>query len=175
MKNRLMKAQRILVYAVEIVIVALFVLYLGFMTQYYALFYDGTLEMFEYYKKLQVFNKEAFNLAIQFVVLGLVLLAFELHRNRRPGLVGLAYVLIMTWFVSMNSILLIRVIPKYKGGYLALDFSSMEDYVPSTFAFDAGLILHYMLIGLLIIFTLVAISTFVQRLKEGHPIVRKLL
>ena len=174
MKNHLMKAQRILVCAVEIVIVALFVLYLGFMTQYYVLFYDGTLEMFEYYKKLQVFNKEAFKLAIQFVVLALVLLAYELHRNR-PGLVGLAYVLIMTGFVSMNSVLLIRVIPKYKRGYLALDFSSMEDYVPSTFAFDAGLILHYILIGLLVIFTLVAISTFVQRLKEGHPIVRKLL
>jgi len=168
-----MKAQSILVYAVEIVIVLLFVLYLGFMTQYYSLFYDGTLEMLEYYKKLQVFNKEAFSFAIQFVVLGLVLLACELHRNR-PGLFSLAYVLIMTGFVSMNSVLLIRVIPKYKRGYLALDFSSMKDYVPSTFAFDVGLILHYILIGLLIIFTLVAISTFVQRLKEGHPIVRKL-
>ena len=64
MNNYLMKAQRILVYAIEIVIIALFVLYLGFMTQYYVLFYDGTFEMFEYYKQLQVFNKEAFNLAI---------------------------------------------------------------------------------------------------------------
>ena len=172
MKYRLMKAQSILVYAVEFVIIALFVLYLGFMTQYYALFYDGTAEMFEYYKQLQVFNKEAFKLAIQFVVFALVLLVYEPQRNR-PGLVGLAYVLIMTGFVSMNSISLIRVIPKYKRGYLALDFSSMEDYVPSTFAFDTGLILHYILIGLLIIFTVVVISTFIQRLKEGHPIIRK--
>ena len=174
MKYRLMKAQSILVYAVEFVIIALFVLYLGFMTQYYALFYDGTAEMFEYYKQLQVFNKEAFKLAIQFVVFALVLLVYEPQRNR-PGLVGLAYVLIMTGFVSMNSISLIRVIPKYKRGYLALDFSSMEDYVPSTFAFDTGLILHYILIGLLIIFTVVVISTFIQRLKEGHPIIRKLI
>ena len=170
----LMKTQRILVYAVETVIMALFVLYLGFMTQYYALFYDGTFEMFEYYKQLQVFNKEAFNLAIQFVLLALILLAYELHKNR-PGLVGFAYVLIMTGFISMNSMALIRVIPKYKRGYLALDFSSMEDYVPSTFAFDAGLILHYILIALLIIFTLVALTTFVQRLKEGNPLVRKLI
>ena len=175
MKNHWMKAQSILVYAVEIVIVALFVLYLGFMTQYYALFYDGTLEMFEYYKQLQVFNKEAFNLAIQFVVFALVLLAFELHRNNRSGLFGLAYVIVMTGFVSMNSILLIQVIPKYKRSYLALDFSSMEDYVPSTLAFDTGLILHYILIGLLIVFTIVVITTFIQRLKDGHPIVRKLI
>ena len=162
MKNHLMKAQRILVCAVEIVIVALFVLYLGFMTQYYVLFYDGTAEMFEYYKQLQVFNKEALKLAIQFVVFALVLLAYELHKNRRPELFGLTYVVVMTGFVSMNSIALIRVIPKYKRGYLALDFSSMEDYVPSTFAFDTGLILHYILIGLLIIFTVVVISTFIQ-------------
>ena len=174
MKKYMMKAQRILVYAVEIVIIALFVLYLGFMTQYYALFYDGTFEMFEYYKQLQIFNKEAFNLALQFVVFALVLFAYELQKNK-AGLVGLIYVLFMTWFVSMNSILLIRVIPKYKRDYLALDFTSMEDYVPSTFVFDAGVILHYILIGLLIIFAVVVVSTFIQRLKEGHPIVRKLV
>ena len=74
MKNYLMKAQSTLVYAVETVCIALFVLYLGFMTHYYVLFYDGTMEMFDYYKRLQVFNKEAFSLAILFVVLAMVLM-----------------------------------------------------------------------------------------------------
>ncbi|KAA3662035.1 MAG: hypothetical protein DWQ04_14630, partial [Chloroflexi bacterium] len=104
-----MKTQAILVYAVEAISVALFVLYLGFMTQYYILFYDGTFEMFEYYKQLQVFNKEAFSIAIQFVVLALVLLMFELHKIR-PGLCGLAMVLITTVYITLNSISLISVI-----------------------------------------------------------------
>ncbi|MBP7962949.1 MAG: hypothetical protein KBG20_07260 [Caldilineaceae bacterium] len=169
MNNLLMKAQSKLVYGVEIVSVALFVLYLGFMTHYYILFYDGTAEMYEFYKKLQVFNKEAFSLAIIFVVLAVALLVFELHKSR-PGWVGLALVIGTTAFVSMQSISLINVIPKYKQGYLALDFSTLNNYVPSTFVFDAGLVLHSILIGLLAIFTVVAILTFVQRLKDRNPI-----
>lgn len=174
MKEYLMKVQRILVYAVELVIVGLFVLYLGFMTHYYALFYDGTFEMFEYYKQLQVFNKEAFSLALQFVLLAVILLAYELQKNK-PGLVGLAYVFVMAGYVSMKSLALINVIPKYKRGYQALDFSSMEDYVPSTFVFDTGLLLHYILIGLLVIFTIFTVITFIQRLKDGNPLIRKLI
>ncbi len=174
MKNHLMKVQSKLVYGVEIVCVALFVLYLGFMTHYFILFYDGTDEMFEFYKKLQVFNKEAFNLAIIFVVLALALLVFELHKYR-PGLFGLALVLGMTAFISLNSITILRVLPKYKQSYLSLDFSTLDDYVPSTFVFDAAFVLQSILIGLLAIFTVVAILTFIQRLKEGNPIIRRLI
>ncbi|RMF01635.1 MAG: hypothetical protein D6768_10175 [Chloroflexi bacterium] len=169
-----MKAQSILVYAVETVCIALFVLYLGFMTQYYILFYDGTPEMFDYYKQLQVFNKEAFNLAIIFVCLALALLVFDLHKYR-PGLVGLALAVGTTVYISLNSINILRVIPKYEQNYLALDFSTMEDYVPSTFAFNAALVLHSILIVLLAGFTVIAIITFIQRLKDGNPLVRKLI
>lgn len=174
MKNNLMKAQSNIVYAVEIVSIALFVLYLGFMTHYYVLFYDGTFEMFEYYKKLQIFNKEAFSLTIQFVLFALALLVFELHKVR-PGLFGLILTLSAAIFVSINSLLLIQVIPIYQKGYLALDFTSMDDYTPSTFVFDVGLLLHFTLIGLLLIFAVIAIVNFVQRLKDGNPLVRKLI
>lgn len=173
MKNHLMKIQSYAVYSIEIVFIALFVLYLGFMTHYYILFYDGTFEMFEYYKKLQIFNKEAFSLIVQFVLFAVVLLIFELHKVR-PGLFGLIFTLSMTAFVSINSFLLIRVIPIYKRGYLALDFTSMEDYTPSTFVFDLGLLLHFTLIGLLLFFTVIAIANFAQRLKDGNPLIRKL-
>lgn len=173
MKNYLMKAQTTLVYAVETVCIALFVLYLGFMTHYYILFYDGTNEMFEYYKQLQVFNKEAFSLAIIFIVLAMVLILFDLHKIR-PGLFGIAAAISVTVYVSLKSIALLAVIPKYKQGYLALDFAELENYNPSTFVFDAGVALHSILIGLSVIFSIVAILTFVQRLKEGKPIIRKL-
>lgn len=173
MKNDLMKIQSVLVYAIEIVSVALIVLYLGFITHYYILFYDGTFEMFEYYKKLQIFNKEAFNLTIQFVLFAWALLVFELHKVR-PGLLGLIMALSATLFISINSLLLIQVIPIYKKGYLALDFTSLKDYTPSTFVFDVGLLLHFTLIGLLLVFAVIAIANFVQRLKEGNPLIRKL-
>lgn len=174
MKFKLMQVQSSLICAVVIVLAALFVLYLGFMTQYYVLFYDGTMETGKYYKQLQVFNKEAFGLTIQFLVFALILLAFELHKNR-PGLFGLAFVITMTAFISQKSLQLIGVIPKYKRGYLSLDFSSMEEYVPSTIVFDTGLVLHYVLIGLLAALGIVVILTFTQRIKEGKPLIRKLV
>ncbi len=137
-------------------------------------FYDGTSEMFEYYKHLQVFNKEAFSLAILFVVFAVALLVFRLHKYR-PGLFGLALALIMTVYVSLNSYFLLQVVPIYKAGYLALDFSSMEDYVPSTFVFDASMVLLSTLIVILVIFAIIAILAFVQRIREGNPIIRKLI
>lgn len=174
MNKYLMKTQSILVYAIEIISIALFVLYLGFMTQYYVLFFDGTLEMFEYYKQLQIFNKEAFNVAIQFVLFALALLVFGLHKTR-PGLFGLILVLATTISSSISSFSLISVIPIYRRNYLNLDFAELDEYVPSTFAFDAGMVLHSVLIVALIALTIVALMTFVQRLKEGNPLVRRLI
>ena len=81
----------------------------------------------------------------------------------------------MTGYSIFYSIALLQVIPIYKEGYLALDFTSLEEYTPSTFAFDAGLFLHYALIGLLALFSVVAIITFTQRLREGNPLVRRLI
>lgn len=172
MKTNLMKVQKALVYAVVIVVLALFILYLGFMTQYYVLFYDGTFETFEYYKTLQVFNKEAFGIAVIFVALAATLIVFALQKYR-PGLVGLIVVLGVSGFMIMSSLSLMNVIPKYKRSYLALDFSSMEEYVPTTFVFDAAMVLQATLIGVLVIFIIVAFATFVQRLREGNPIIRK--
>ena len=54
MFSNLIRIQATLVYAIVALVVALFVVYLGFMTRYYVLFFDGTFEMFEYYKQLQV-------------------------------------------------------------------------------------------------------------------------
>ena len=174
MKNPLLKSQSILVYAIGVVSIALFVIYLGFMTSYYILFFDGTLEMFEFYKLLQVFNKEAFNIAIIFVALGVVLFAFDLHKFR-PGFFGLLVAIGITIFMVTRSLSLLNVIPKYKRAYLKLDFSSLEDYIPTTFVFDAAFVMHCILIALLAIFTIVVVVTFIQRLREGKPLVRRLI
>lgn len=173
MKNKLLKSQSMLVYAIGVVCLALFVIYLGFMTQYYILFFDGTMEMFEYYKLLQVFNQEAFNLIIIFVALVVVLLAFELHKFR-PGLFGMLVVFGTAAFMIVRSMAILNVLPKYKQAYLNLDFSELENYVPTTFVFDAAFVLQWALIGLLVIFAVVAVATFIQRLREGNPLVRRL-
>lgn len=174
MKNRLLKSQSLLVYAIGVVSVVLFVIYLGFMTSYYILFFDGTFEMFEYYELLQVFNKEAFNIAVIFVALVVVLFAFELHKVR-PGLFSLLVGLGVGAFMVTRSLTLLNVIPKYKNAYLKMDFSPLENYDPTTFVFDAAFAMHWVLIALLVIFAVVAVVAFVQRLREGKPLVRRLI
>ena len=169
-----MKIQSGLVYAVGTLSTLIFVLYLGFMTQYYVLFYDGTDELYEFYKQLQIFNKDAFIIALRIVLLTLILMTFQLHKYR-PGLLGVIYVPAMTIYISLSSFHLLDVLPEYRRDYLASDFTSMEEYTPSTLAFDIGLIFHYAQVGLLIVFCIVAVATFVQRLREGNPIIRKFI
>ncbi len=173
MANNLIRIQAVLVYGIIASVVALFLVYLGFMTQYFILFFDGTPEMFDFYKQLQTLNKEAFNIALMFIVMVALLSVFGLSKYR-PGLAGLIVAVGTTVFVVLRSLDLLRVIPVYKSGYLALDFAELEDYVPTTFVFDAAVALHYLLIGLFGVLTVVAFFSFVHRLTEGHPLVRRL-
>lgn len=172
--ERLLKAQSILVYAIAGVCLALFVLYLGFMTNFYALFHNGTMEMFEYYKQLQVFNKEAFNLSLMFLLFVLGLLMFDIHKYR-PGLFGLIVVVAMAGYSIINSISILNVLPLYKNAYEQLDFAAIDDYVPSVFTFNASFVLQSLLIVLMVLLLIVATITFVQRLREGNPVVRRLI
>lgn len=174
MEKYLLKIQAGLVYSVITVSALIFVLYLGFMTHYYVLFYDGTDELYELYKLLQIFNKEAFTIALQIVLLAVILMSFQLPKYR-PGLLGVIYVPIMTIYISLNSLPLLDDLSKFKYDYLASDFTTMDEYMPSTLAFDIGLIIHYAQVGLLIALCIVAVITFVQRLREGHPIIRKFI
>ncbi|MEM7114618.1 MAG: hypothetical protein AAF614_19430 [Chloroflexota bacterium] len=129
--------------------------------------------MFEYYKQLQVFNKEAFNIALLFIVMAGLLSVFGLNKYR-PGLAGLVVAIGTTVFVVLRSLALLNVIPLYKRGYLALDFAELEDYTPTTFVFDAAVWLHYLLIGVFVLLAIVASISFTQRLREGYPLIRKL-
>lgn len=169
-----MKIQSSLVYSVITVSVLIFVLYLGFMTEYYVLFYDGTDEMYEFYLQLQVFNKAAFNVALQIAMLTAILMTFQLAKYR-PGLLGVIFAFGMTIYISLSSIPLVADLTRHKQDYLAFDFTSMDDYIVSTLAFDIGLIIHYVQIGVLIALCIVIIITFMQRLKDGHPMIRKFI
>jgi len=169
-----MKIQAGLVYSVVAVSALIFALYLGFMTQYYDLFIYGTDELYEFYLQLQVFNKEAFRIALQIMLLAVILMTFQLSKHR-PGLLGMIYVPAITIYISLRSLPLLDDLSKYRLDYIASDFTSMEEYTPSTLAFDIGFIFHYVQIGLLIALCIVAVITFVQRLKEGNPIIRKFI
>lgn len=173
MFSNLVRIQAILVNAIIALVAAVFVLYLGFMTQHFVLFYDGTVEMFDFYKQLQVFNKEAFNIALLFIVAAFLLSLFGLPKYR-PGLAALIVAVGSAVFVILRSVALLAVIPLYKSSYLALDFAEV-DFAPTTLVFDIAVWLHYLLIAMFVLLAIVAVASFVQRLREGHPLIRKLI
>jgi len=169
-----MKIQSGLVYSVVTLSVLIFILYLGFMTQYYSLFYEGTDELYEFYLQLQVFNKEAFVIALQIVLMTAILMTFQFSKLR-PGLLGMIFVTGMTIYISLSSVRLLDDLAIYKQEFLASDFTSMEDYIPSTLAFDIGLTAHYVQVALLIALCIVAAITFARRLRDGHPLIRNFI
>jgi hypothetical protein len=164
-KNPYVQTQRILSYLIIGVAIAAFVLSLGFITSYYQLFYEGTDEMYSFYKDLQVVNKELFNVSLMLIVLSVLLIPFDISK-KKPGIFGLIFVIVTTGYSILKGTGLISEFASYKNMYLAIDFSDLMDYKVSTFVFNFGSALFITLVILTSALTLVAIKNFISRLKD---------
>lgn len=132
-----------------------FVSALGFMTNFYQLFYNGTSEMYEYYKSLQVFNHVMFNIALVIVVMSILLLWFDVHKEK-PTYSGLIYTGVMTVYALLNIPRIIRAVPYYQDIYTRFDYSQMNDYEPSILAFRISNIMSIaVLAGITLLFIIV--------------------
>lgn len=159
--NILLKTQRSLSYSLIAIAIILFILSLGFMTNFYELFYNGTTEMLSFYKELQFLNKAIFNAAVIFIVIILFSLAFEINK-KSAGIFGLIYVIGITVYILMTSRTLLSAIPYYRDKYLMFDFSIMEKYNPSTFTFSLSTILFIILSIFSFIWLLVVIINYIR-------------
>jgi len=157
--------QKSLVYVFIAISILLFLTGLGFMTKIYPLFFNGTSDMFNYYKDIQVFNRALLKGAIIFVVLGVFMLGFDLNKPKN-GLLALAYSAFVTYYVFSTTGVILRAIPHYLGIYNAFDFSVVQDYTPSTFAFKASNVLSMAILVVSILITVVvAVRFFMSRKK----------
>lgn len=112
--DNMFKLQKLLVYLMIAASVVLFVIGLGFMTNFYPLFYNGTSDMYDYFKRLQILNKAEFNMAVVMVVMTVLMLGFDLNKPKN-GWIGLIYSAAIAVYVWLNSLSLLRAIPYYKG------------------------------------------------------------
>ncbi len=159
---------KISVYIFMATAVALAVLGLGFMTAYYQLFYDGTSEMYDFYKSIQLFNKALFNGAIVIVVMSVVLVAFDLNKGQ-SGPFGIIYATVVTIYTIMTSMVIFRAVPYYRNIYTGFDFSVVEGYKPSTLAFDLSIVLFVIAIAAIVVVLGSAIAQYLKsrKLKEN--------
>lgn len=161
-----LKIQKGVTYALIIIAIITFVLGLGFMTDYYQLFYDGSQDMFNYYKDLQVLNKVIFQSTVAFIVLSFLLLAFDIHK-KKAGVLGWLFVLGLSVYMITNSLTIVSAIPSYQQEYLAFDFSIIENYSISTMSFSMSRVLFTALTGLAVILLSVVTINTIKKIKAS--------
>lgn len=161
--------QKGLVYSFITISILLFIAGLGFMTSYYKLFFDGTPEMYDFYKAVQVFNKVLFKAGVVYVILGFVMVGFDLNKEKN-GIVSVIYTLGVTFYVLQMSAIILRAIPYYQDMYEAFDFSVVENYNPSILAFDASRYFTYGSIAIIIPLAVVVVIRFVKSMIDKRSL-----
>lgn len=139
-----MRTQRVLTHSLTIAATLFMVNALGFMTEFYVLFIDGTGDMFTFYKDLQSFNNLIFGWGLAALIASLVPLLFDLHK-RIAGMFGTGFAL--CYAVAALIVLLVfrsAALP-YIDTYTQFDFSGIEGYQASLAPFRRV----YLLFGLL--------------------------
>lgn len=163
--NILLKTQRRFIYSLITTVVITFILSLGFMTNFYRFFYDGTTEMFSFFQELQFLNKSLFNASLILIIITLFLLSFELNK-KKAGKFGLTYVIVTTLYIITTSRTLLSAIPYYRDKYLEFDFNLIQDYNPSTFVFTLSTFLLICISLLSIALLLVVIINYAKGRKS---------
>lgn len=165
LKVNLFQIQRGLAYLFIFMAVLTLILSLGFITNFYELFYNGTNEMFNFYKDLQVLNKAMFNASIVFILLAFMLLAFDITK-KSVGLFGSLYIIGSSFYITLTSRMILSAIPYYKNIYLSFDYSMMDTYKVSTLAFTFGNIIFQIWIIISMVFLLTIIINFIKGFRK---------
>ena len=166
-------ASRILRYSVYgfiAVAIGLAVLGLGFTTNIYPLFYNGTSEMYEFYKNVQILNKAMFNTAVVLVVLSFLMIGFDLNKKQH-GLFGTIYAVIVAGYTVMNTSAILQSIPYFSGIYHAFDFTEVQDYTPSYWVFGFAQFMFTLVTVVAVVIALLAIFRFVTTRKNKEAAV----
>ncbi|WP_461207100.1 hypothetical protein [Clostridium sp. DL1XJH146] len=156
-----LKLQKISSYILIVVAILVGVLALGFMTNFYQLFYNGTAETYQYYKDIQGLNHAIFQSAIILIILSLLQIPFEITK-KTTNIFGLVLLLITTIINFVNSMTVLKFNSYFKGLYKQLDFSSIESYTYSIRPFQLTSVLFIATIILTIFVLGVSIFNYIS-------------
>lgn len=167
MNKTLLKIQVILSYATIITALIISLFGLGFMSGFYTLFMNGNDEMYTFFKDLQVLNTTVFTCGLTFLVLALFLKPFDIDK-KITGIFGVLFTLIIAITNIVNGLSIISSSNNFKTVYNKLDFSILEDYVPSATAFDTLFTLWF--IAIIVSVALFGTTTvnFLSNKKKGE-------
>lgn len=159
------KALRYLVYVFIAISLSLGVLGLGFMTNFYELFFNGTSEMYEFYKNVQALNRAIFDGAIVIIVMAFLMIGFDLNKKQH-GPFATIYSIIVAAYTIMTGMVIQRAVPYYSGIYTAFDFTEVDNYTPSTMPFLLSQTLYGLAMGVSVIIAVLAVIRYVKSRKN---------
>ncbi len=157
-----LKLQKIFTFALLVIAVLLFIFSLGFMTDFYELFLKGNSEMYDFYKSLQVMNNMLFNAALALIVLAILHIAFDFHKNT-VSIFGLILTTITLLLNISNGIDIFRTSAYFIKKYSEIDFTSLEIYQPSILSFQLA---NVLITSVIVISAFVLIFSGINYLKN---------
>jgi len=163
------KALPYLVYVFIAVAIGLGIVALGFMTNYYELFYNGTSEMYDFYKSVQALNKAVFNGAIAIIVMAFFMIGFDLNKKKH-GPIGTVYSIVVAVYTIMTGMVIMRAVPYYRAIYTAFDFTGIENYTPTTLPLTLSQVFYGLVMGLSVLIALLAVLRYVQTLRNREVV-----
>lgn len=156
-----MRTQRVLTHSLTIAAALFVVNALGFMTEFYVLFIDGTGDMFTFYKDVQSFNNLIFGWGLAALVASFVPLLFDLHK-RIAGVFGTGFALCYAVAALVLMLVFRASALPYIDTYTQFDFSGIEGYQPSLAPFRRVYLLFGLLTATAVGFASVVTFNFVQ-------------
>jgi hypothetical protein len=144
-----------------------FVFGLGFMTNFYQLFYDGNSEMYEFYKNIQVLNNVVFDSSIYLVILALLQIPFDIQK-KDVSIRGLVLVVISLFVHVSNSLVVFGQLTKYKALYVGMDLTGLDGYNVTTFPFEFAQSIFVTAIVLLVLILVTSTISVVGQYKGSR-------
>jgi hypothetical protein len=117
--------------------------------------------MYDYYKSIQLLNTVIFKSGLTILIMGFLLLVLDIHKERF-GYLGFVYVIFAVYYAISSLSRVLNAIPYYQNLYEAFDFSIINQYEPSVFAFDVAKYLSIAIIAISVLLAVTMIFRLIQ-------------
>jgi hypothetical protein len=147
-------------------VAALYFIYsLGFMSNFYRLFYDGNAEMYNFYKELQLLNKFIFNTALTTLILAILALPFDIHK-KKTGWINVIFLMGFFGYELSNLSTIFGSIPYYTNKYMSFDYSIIENYNTTPIMFTLTYVFYLSILLILLLLILIFVLQWVKQIRR---------
>ncbi len=163
--KKLLSEQWVGIYLLIVAAALYFIYSLGFMSNFYRLFYDGNPEMFDFFKELQLLNRFIFDTSIVTLLLSILALPLEIHK-KKTGWINMIFLVGFFIYEVSNLGTIFGSIPYYMNKYMSFDFSGMDHYQTTPIVFTLEYVFYLSILLILFITVLAFMLRWIKQRKQ---------